>query len=71
MFCNSVDGAMKLFNVNSHSIDDIEAELNGKTKNEIIQMFYDCFSANDKAEHFKKFWEELRVDARGNIIFES
>lgn len=71
MFCNSVDGAMKLFNVNSHSIDDIEAELNGKTKNEIIQMFYDCFSANDKAEHFKKFWEELQVDARGNIIFES
>lgn len=70
-FCNPVDGAMKLFNVNSHSIDDVEAELNGKTKNEIIQMFYDCFSANDKAEHFKKFWEELEVDDDGKIIFVS
>lgn len=70
-FCNPVDGAMKLFNVNSHSIDDVEAELNGKTKNEIIQMFYDCFSENEKAEHFKRFWSELEVDEDGHLIFAS
>lgn len=70
-FCNPVDGAMKLFNVNSHSIDDVEAELNGKTKREIIQMFYDCFSANDKAEHFKKFWNELEIDENDKIIFDN
>lgn len=69
-FCNPVDGAMKLFNVNSHSIDDVEAELNGKTKNEIIQMFYDCFSNNNREEHFKTFWGELKVDGEGKINFE-
>lgn len=68
-FCGIVDGAMKLFNVNSHSIDDIEAELNGKTKNEIIQMFYDCFSENKKSEHFKKYWGELEIGEDGRIIF--
>lgn len=70
-FYEPVEGALKLFNVNSHAIDDIEAELNGKTKNEIIQMFYDCFSKNDKAEHFKKFWDELKIGEDGRIIFES
>ena len=70
-FCASVDGAMKLFNVNSHSIDDIEAELNGKTKDEIVQMFYDCFSYNLKSEHFKKFWSELEIDEDGRLIFSS
>ncbi len=70
-FCNPVDGAMKLFNVNSHSIDDVEAELNGKTKREIIQMFYDCFSANVKAEHFKKFWNELEIGEDDQIIFDN
>lgn len=68
-FCGSVDGAMKLFNVNSHSIDDVEAELNGKTKKEIIQMFYDCFYTNDRAEHFRKLWNELETDEQGKIFF--
>lgn len=70
-FYEPVEGALKLFNVNSHSIDDIEAELNGKTRNEIIQMFYDCFSENGNADHFKKFWNELKIDEDGRIIFES
>lgn len=70
-FYEPVEGALKLFNVNSHSIDDIEAELNGKTRNEIIQMFYDCFSENGNVDHFKKFWNELKIDEDGRIIFES
>lgn len=70
-FCALVDGAMKLFNVNSHSIDDIEAELNGKTKNEIIQIFYDCFAENNKSEHFMKFWSELEIGEDGRIVFAS
>lgn len=68
-FCSAVDGAKKLFDVNSHSIDDIEAELNGKTKNEIIQMFYDCFSNNNQKEHFEKFWNNLLIDDNGLIQF--
>ena len=71
IFCNPVDGAMKLFNVNSHSIDDVEAELNVKSKNEVIQMLYDCFFENDKAEHFVKYWGQLEIDDKGNIIFAS
>lgn len=66
-FCSGVDGAMKLFNVNSHSIDDVEAELNGKGKIEIIQMFYDCFANNEKIDHFKAFWSELIIDENGRI----
>lgn len=68
-FCSTVDGAMKLFNVNSHSIDDVEAELNGKSKNEVIQMFYDCFAYNNREDHFMSFWGELVTDESGNIVF--
>ena len=35
--------AKKLFDVNSHSIDDLDSELNGKTKNEIIKLIEECF----------------------------
>ena len=69
-FCAPVDGAMKLFNVNSHSIDDVEAELNGKTKNEIIQLFCDCFFVNGEKEHFKTYWKDLEIDDDGRICFE-
>ncbi|WP_245872588.1 AAA family ATPase [Avibacterium endocarditidis] len=31
-FYSDISGAKKLFDVNSHAIDDLEAELNGKTK---------------------------------------
>lgn len=70
VFCNEVSGAKKLFDVNSHSIDDIEAELNGKTKQEIIQMFYDCFAKNEYGEHFLTYWKEASVDESGHIIIE-
>ncbi len=58
-FCSKVAGAKKLFDVNSHSIDDFEADLNGKTKNDICLLFLDCFSENKCGEHFVKFWPEL------------
>ena len=67
-FCKPVYGAMKLFNVNSHSIDDLEAELNGKTKKEIVQMFYDCFAKNNLEEHFKKLWSDIQIDNNGKIV---
>ena len=70
-FCNKVSGAKKLFDVNSHSIDDIEAELNGKTKQEIIQMFYDCFEKNECGTHFFKYWENAHVDENGNLVISS
>lgn len=48
--------AQKLFNVNSHSIDDLEAELNGKTKDQIINLMRDCFNSNNAKNHFKTHW---------------
>lgn len=57
-FCSLVPGAKKLFDVNSHSIDDMEAELNGKTKKEVIQMFYDCFTKNAYESHFWEYWKK-------------
>lgn len=67
-FCNEVSGAKKLFDVNSHSIDDIEAELNGKTKQEVIQMFYDCFAKNNYGNHFLKYWKKGSVDETGQLV---
>ena len=46
--------ARKLFNVNSHSIDDLEADLNGLTKDEIITLFKECFESNSAVFHFEK-----------------
>lgn len=58
VFLEKVEGAKKLFDVNSHSIDDLEADLCGKTKQQIKAMFYECFSRNDYEGHFKYFWPE-------------
>lgn len=58
-FCEKKSGAMKLFNVNSHSIDDLEADLCGKNKMDIAYLFCDCFKLNGALEHFKCYWHEF------------
>lgn len=68
VFCSKVVGAKKLFDVNSHSIDDIEAELNAKSKKDIVQMLYDCFDRNGNPEHFKSHWKSVTVDEKGLIL---
>lgn len=57
-FLSKVEGANKFFNVNSHGIDDLEADLNGKSKENIIEIFKECFEKNNSIEHFNKFWKE-------------
>ena len=54
---SNVVGAEKLLNVNSHSIDDLEAELNGKDKETIINMFKECFLRIGAEQHFNQHWE--------------
>lgn len=54
-FVSHVEGALKLFNVNSHSIDDLEADLSGKTKKDIILLLKRCFEENKAINHFKKY----------------
>ena len=51
-------GAKKLFDVNPHSIDDLEADLNGKTKTEIVEIAKKCFVGCGAKEHFEKHWGE-------------
>lgn len=54
--------AKKLFDVNSHSIDDLEAELNGKTKEDIISKVSDIFRSNNAQSHFEKYWSVLNEE---------
>lgn len=55
-FYDKLSGAKKLFDVNSHSIDDLQAELNGKTKQEILELFKQCFYSNNAESHFDAHW---------------
>ena len=55
--CRNFREAEKLFDVNSHSIDDLEAELNGKDKIAIINILKDIFTDNHASEHFDSHWE--------------
>ena len=57
-FYAKVSGAKKIFDVNSHSIDDLEADLNGKTKDEIKQILFDCFKENNYLDHIINYWPE-------------
>ena len=62
-FCEKQEGALKLFNVNSHAIDDLEAELNGMTKEEIIKIMEQCFSNVNASNHFNSYWNWETVNA--------
>lgn len=53
-FFKKISGARKLFNVNSHSIDDLEAELNGKSKDDLINLLKKCFEENNALVHFNQ-----------------
>lgn len=48
--------AKKFFDVNQHSIDDFEAEANGKTKNEIKSILKNLFQENGAEEHMNSYW---------------
>lgn len=50
--------AKKLFDVNQHSIDDLEAEQNGKTKDEIKDILKGLFRRNGAEDHFNSYWRE-------------
>lgn len=55
-FYGTNTNAKKLFDVNQHSIDDLEAEQNGKTKEEIKIILEELFKSNNSEEHFKAYW---------------
>lgn len=55
-FYNGNREAQKLFNVNSHSIDDLEADLNGKNKEQILALMKECFKSNEAERHYNLHW---------------
>ena len=46
----------KLLDVNSHGIDDLEADLNGKDQEQIKDLFSEIFERNGYKEHFDQLW---------------
>lgn len=61
VFCAKKSGAMKLFNVNSHSLDDLEADLCGKEKIDIANIFCECFYLNGAIDHFHGLWKDYDI----------
>lgn len=57
-FYKDKEEQQKLFNVNSHSIDDLSAELVGKTKEETLDLFLQLFTDNDAEAHFNSYWKK-------------
>lgn len=57
-FYKDKEEQQKLFNVNSHSIDDLSAELVGKTKEETLNLFLQLFIDNDAEAHFNSYWKK-------------
>lgn len=49
--------AKNLFNTNSHYFPDLEADLNGKGRDDIKNMLKKCFSDNGAEVHFNKHWK--------------
>ena len=47
----------KLFDVNSHSIDDHSMETIGKDKDRLIAMFKELFESNNAIDHFNTYWK--------------
>lgn len=60
-----VSGAAKLFNVNSHSLDDLEADLNGRSKKDIMKMLRECFLKENAINHFNQYWT-IDLDSTNN-----
>lgn len=51
--------AEKLFNVNSHSVEDIEdfsSDPNGRSREEIMNLVKEVFDNNNAISHFNKHW---------------
>ncbi len=53
----------KLLDVNSHGIEDLEADLNGKDQEQIKDLFSEIFECNGYKEHFDQLWGMYSLSA--------
>lgn len=51
------EGAKKLFNVNSHGIEDFQTDLNGKNEEDIMNIVEDIFKNLNATKHFNHYWK--------------
>ncbi|MBC6298279.1 AAA family ATPase [Listeria sp. FSL L7-1517] len=49
--------AKNLFNTNSHYFSDLEADLNGKSQEDIKNIMKKCFEDNGAVNHFNRHWK--------------
>ncbi|WP_171004880.1 AAA family ATPase [Enterococcus hulanensis] len=54
-FYDDLDEHRKLFNVNSHAVDDLSAELIGKSKEDLLAMFHEIFIKNNAIDHYNNY----------------
>ena len=61
-FYEKSEGLKKLLDVNSHGIEDLEADLNGKDQEQIKDLFFEVFEHNGYKEHFNQLWKMYSDD---------
>ncbi|MDK6371067.1 AAA family ATPase [Aerococcus urinae] len=61
-FFEGMEEHKKLFNATAHMLDDYSVNGNGKSKEEILQLFYKLFENNHAVEHFKANAPELYLN---------
>ncbi|WP_340297036.1 AAA family ATPase [Staphylococcus coagulans] len=54
-FYENYEEHRKIFNVNSHGIDDCTADIIGKDKERILEMFRQLFEANEAINHYDNY----------------
>lgn len=58
IFYGNNEQYLKLFNVNSHSIDDLDHELFTESSEELKELFRQIFVDNGFKDHFNNYWTE-------------
>ena len=61
-FCKDNEDYLKLFNVNSHSIDDLSAESYSETKEQMRDLFRQIFEDNGGINHFNSYWDQNQLE---------
>lgn len=64
-FYKNYEEHRKLFNVNSHGIEDFTADIVAKNKETIFKMFKELFQKNNSIDHYNNYrdkWKTLNVE---------
>ena len=51
----------KLLNVNSHGIDDFNMDINGKTREDLMNLVRALFESHNAISHFNGYWQDMEA----------